>query len=76
MTQEPRKPINLSVHESSDPSVISPNSDQATSEDINDLNDSVHDDENVDAATPEPFDYTREEKLGDQQIITANLSAG
>ncbi|WGV27208.1 hypothetical protein [Halotia branconii] len=76
MTQESRRPINLSVHESSDPSVINPNSQQATSEDINDLNDSVHDDENVDINTPEPFDPAREEKLGDQQIISANLSAG
>ncbi|MBH8555327.1 hypothetical protein I8751_23860 [Nostocaceae cyanobacterium CENA357] len=76
MTQESRKPINLSVHESSDPSVIDPNSQQATSEDINDLNDSVHDDANVDINTPEPFDTTNEENIGGQQIITANLSAG
>ncbi len=76
MAQESDKPINLSVHESSDPSVIDPNSQQANSEDINDLNDSVHDDANVDINTPKPFDTNNEENLGDQQIITANLSAG
>ncbi len=76
MAQESHKPINLSVHESSAPSVISANSEQATSEDINDLNDSVHDDENVDINTPKPFDPNNEESIGGQQIITANLSAG
>ncbi|MBE9049820.1 hypothetical protein IQ243_05265 [Nostocales cyanobacterium LEGE 11386] len=75
MTNKPQKPINLSVHESSDPRVISPNSDQAVSADINDLNDSVHDHENVDVPTPEPFDTDSNQNLVDKQITIANLSA-
>jgi hypothetical protein len=76
MTQEPKKLINLSVHETSDPSLISPNPDkEASGEELNDLNDSVHDDENVDVANP-GLDAERGENLGERQIGIANLSAG
>lgn len=76
MTQEPRKLINLAVHESSDPSVISHNSESENSRDINDLNDSVHDHENVDVPTPEGADVPEEEHLVHKQMTIANLSAG
>lgn len=76
MTQDPHKPINLSVHESSDPSLISPNPDSEASGDLNDLNDSSHDDENVDVPTPGLFDTASDENPVDSQISIANLSAG
>lgn len=76
MTQEPHKLINLSVHESSDPSVISPNSDSEASGDLNDLNDSSHDDENVDVPKPGLFDTASDENPAHSQISIANLSAG
>lgn len=76
MTQEPPKLINLSVHESSDPSVISPNSDQEASENIKNLDESVHDQENVDGSTSDPFDTESNENLVNKQITIANLGAG
>lgn len=76
MTQEPHNPINLSVHESSDPNVISPKPDSEASGDLNDLNDSSHDDENVDVPNPGLLDTASEENLVDSQISIANLSAG
>lgn len=76
MTQEPRKLIDLAVHETSDPSVISPNSDLKDAGEINDLNDSAHDHENVDVPTPEAADVPEEEHLVHKQMTIANLSAG
>lgn len=76
MTQKPSNPINLSVHQSSDPSLISPNPDKEVSGDLNDLNDSVHDDENVDVPNPGLFDTTSDKNPGGSQISAANLSAG
>jgi len=76
MTQNPRKLINLSVHESSDLSVISPNPDTETSSALNDLNDSSHDDENVDVPTPGLTDAGTEENIVERQNTIANLSAG
>ncbi len=77
MTQEPRKLINLSVHESSDPSLISPNPDkEASGEELNDLNDSVHDDENVDVPAPGLLNNGTDSNPADSQISIANLSAG
>ncbi len=76
MTQEPRKLINLSVHESSDPSVISPNSQKEANGELNDLNDSTHDDKNVDVPNPDLFDATSDESIANSQISIANLSAG
>lgn len=75
-TQEPKKLINLSVHESSDPSIISGNQNEANVGDNDDLNDSVHDDENVDVATPQATDPLAESTVVDRQITTANLSPG
>ena len=60
MAQDPKKLINLSVHESSDPSLISPNPDVEADGTMNDLNDSVHDDENITSS----------------QTTIANISAG
>lgn len=76
MTEEPRKLINLSIHESSDPSLISPNPDVEASGDFNDLNDSVHDEDNVDVPIPKVFDDSSDDHLGDNQTTIANLSAG
>lgn len=77
MTQEPDKLINLSVHESSTPSVIDPNRDKKLDVDKKDnLNDSVHDHENVDVPTPEPLDNDNDNTVADRQIISANLGAG
>lgn len=75
MTQEPRKLINLSVHESSDPSVISPNPNVEPSSNLNDLNDSSHDDDNVDVSTRGLDDTDRDEQIASQTTI-ANISAG
>ncbi|MBD2448685.1 hypothetical protein H6G76_16300 [Nostoc sp. FACHB-152] len=76
MTQEKDKLINLSVHESVDPSQFSSEGDKQAPENLNDLNDSVHNSENADASTSQPFDDGNEENLGEQQITIANLSAG
>ena len=73
---KPDNPINLSVHESSDPSLISPNSDVEISGDMNDLNDSVHDDENVDVPSQQPFDDPSDENPVHSQTMIANISAG
>lgn len=43
---------------------------------LNDLNDSVHDDENVDVPTPGLLNNGNDENPGDRQISIANLSAG
>ncbi|NMG21119.1 hypothetical protein [Brasilonema bromeliae] len=77
MTQEPRKLINLSVHESADPSVINPtNPDKEASGEINDLNDSVHDEENVDVPIPSLFDDDSDDNPVDPQIGIVGRSAG
>lgn len=78
MSQEARKPINLSVHQSSDPSVISDNPDAEASAmgDNNDLNDSAHDDENVDVPTPEGSAALDSENTGSDQISIVNRSPG
>jgi hypothetical protein len=76
MTQEPRKPINLSVHESSDPSVISPSPDKEASGNVNDLNDSVHDDENVDAPIPGLSDADSDVNPVDRQLGIISRTAG
>lgn len=76
MTQEPKRPINLSVHETSDPSLISPNPDKDASGELNDLNDSVHDDENVDVPHPGPVDTASDEKPVPSQISIVNSTAG
>ncbi len=76
MTQEPKKLINLAVHETADPSQISPNPNQEASADPTDLNDSVHDDENVDVPTPELFNDGNNSNPAHSQISIANLSAG
>jgi len=76
MSQEKDKLINLSVHESVDPSRFSSETDKQAPENMNDLNDSVHDHENADVPTPQPFDEINDENLGGKQITIANLSAG
>ncbi|MBH8563941.1 hypothetical protein I8748_17415 [Nostoc sp. CENA67] len=77
MTQEQDKLIDLSVHESAVPSVIDPNRDKKLDVDKNDdLNDSVHDHENVDVPTPDPLDTDNDNTVADRQIISANLGAG
>jgi len=78
MTQEKDKLIDLAVHESSVPSLLDLDKDKKTPENMNDLdlNDSVNDQKNADTPTPQPFDDSNEETLGDKQITIANLSAG
>ncbi|WP_017318387.1 hypothetical protein [Mastigocladopsis repens] len=76
MTQEPRKLINLSVHETADPSVINPNPDKEASGEMNDLNDSVHDQENVDVSIPTLSDDTSNDNPVDRQLGIISRSAG
>ncbi|KYC36432.1 hypothetical protein WA1_42765 [Scytonema hofmannii PCC 7110] len=76
MSQEPRKPINLSVHESSDPSVIDPSVDKKESANINDLNDSVHDDENVDVPIPGLSEDTSNSNPVDRQLGIISRTPG
>ena len=76
MTQEPKKLINLAVHETADPSQISRNPNQEASADLDDLNDSVHDDENVDVPTPGVLNDSDNSNPVHSQISIANLSAG
>ncbi|BAB75746.1 hypothetical protein ACN23B_20315 [Anabaena sp. FACHB-709] len=76
MNQEPRKLINLSVHESSDPSIISGNQNEGDLGNNDDLNDSANRYENIDVPTPQPTDPFTESTVVDRQITTANLSAG
>ena len=76
MAQDPKKLINLSVHESSDPSLISPNPNVEADAATNDLNDSVHDDENVDTPNQQPFEDASDENITSSQTTIANLSAG
>lgn len=76
MTQEQNKPINLAVHETADPRDISLNPNQEASADSGDLNDSVHDDENVDTPNPGLLDSGDDKNLINSQISIANLSAG
>ena len=72
---QPNKPINLSVHQSSDPSLISSNPNVEASGASNDLNDSAHDDENVDVPQ-QPLDDNSDENITHSQTSTANISAG
>ena len=76
MTKEQNNPINLAVHETADPSDISLNPNQEASADSGDLNDSVHDDENVDTPNPGLLDNGDDENLVNSQVSIANLSAG
>ncbi|NMG05354.1 hypothetical protein [Brasilonema sp. UFV-L1] len=76
MTQEPRKPINLSVHETADPQVINPSPNTEVTSDVNDLNDSVHDQENVDVPTPRLSDAETDIHPVDRQLNIVNRSAG
>ena len=55
---------------------ISLNPHQEASADSGDLNDSVHDDENVDTPNPGLLDNGDDENLVNSQISIANLSAG
>lgn len=76
MSQNQDRPIKLSVHESSDPSVISRNSETQPSSNLNDLNDASHDDENMDVPTPGLTDTESGEDIINSPITIANLSAG
>jgi hypothetical protein len=77
MTQEPRKPIHLSVHESADPSVINPNLEkEASGNKEHDLNDSVHDEENVDVPIPGLSEDASDSNPVDRQLSIVNRSAG
>ena len=76
VAQDPKDLIHLVVHESADPSIMQSRQKEANLGNNDDLNDSVHDDENVDVPIPqgnEPFD---ESTVVDHQITVANLSAG
>lgn len=76
MAQDPKKLINLSVHESSDPSLISPNPNVEADAATNDLNDAAHDDENVDTHNQQPFEDASDENITSSQTTIANISAG
>jgi len=73
MTQEPRQPINLSVHETSDPNVISRNPDLEASREMNDSNDSVNDFENFDFPSSGPSDDSKSENIMARQNTIANI---
>lgn len=76
MTQDKKKLINLSVHESADPKTISPNPEKEASGDFNDLNDSVHDEENVDVPIPSLSDPDPERDiLRHQDTISSVVQA-
>ena len=74
MTKEQKNPINLAVHETADQSDISLNPHLEASADSGNLNNSVHDDENVD--TPNLGLLDNDENLVNSQVSIANLSAG
>lgn len=74
MSQEQKRPINLSVHEIADPSDISPNTDGQAASDRCESQDLERNDENFDPLTPVTSNPD-EEKLRSQTTI-ANLSAG
>ncbi len=76
MTQDPKDLIHLSVHESADPSVLESRHKEGKLGNNDDLNDSVHDDDNVDVPTRQANDTFDESTVVDHQITTANLSAG
>lgn len=76
MAQDPKDLIHLAVHESADPSVMESRQKEANLGSNDDLNDSVHDDENVDVPIPQANDPLAEPTVVDHQITTANLSAG
>lgn len=76
MMNEQNKPVNLSVHETSDPTMLSADIDSKSSGSLNDLKDANHDDENVDVPNPNLFDEPSDENLMDRQNTIANLSAG
>ncbi len=63
------------MHEIADPSQISRNPNQEAAADSKDLNDSVHDDENVDTHNSGLLD-DGDENIVDNQITIANLGAG
>ncbi|WP_017655988.1 hypothetical protein [Fortiea contorta] len=75
MTQEPRKLINLSVHETADPSVISQNSDREVAKDSH-LDDSIHQQENTDDYNSDVVDPKAEENLVNRQMTIASLGGG
>ncbi|MEJ1933273.1 hypothetical protein WDZ92_24000 [Nostoc sp. NIES-2111] len=76
MAQDPKDLINLVVHESADSSVMESRQQEANLGNNDDLNDSVHDDENVDVPTPQSNDPFAESTVVYHQITAANLSAG
>lgn len=76
MAQDPKDLIHLAVHESADPSVMESRQKEANLGNNDDLNDSVHDDEKVDVLIPQANDSFEEATVVDNQITTANLSAG
>jgi hypothetical protein len=76
MTQEEKKLINLSVNESVNPSIFSANSESQATGETGDLNDSVHDDENVDVPHPKPLETENDGNIVNSQVTIANLSAG
>lgn len=73
MSQEQKNPINLSVHEISDPSDISPNADGSAASDRRESHNVDHNEENFDTLSPD-LANTDEEKL--DQTTIANISAG
>lgn len=76
MSQNQERPIKLSVHESSDPRIISRNLEVEPSSNLSDLNNASHDDENVDTPTSGLNDTEPGEQIVNSQTTIANLSAG
>ncbi|BCL34098.1 hypothetical protein [Nostoc sp. MS1] len=76
MEQDPKDLIHLAVHESADPSVMESWQQEANLGNHDDLNDSVHDDANVDIPIPGLDDTFEQPTVVDHQITSANLSAG
>ncbi len=76
MTEKQDKLINLSVHESSDPNVISSSHHEDISGDNKKSDNSLPDEKNRDISTSESVDNMGEPNIVNKQITIANLSAG
>lgn len=76
MSQDSSQPIQLSVHERSDPNAISRTPDAEMDAAQEDLNGAVPDQDNMDVPTPGPSDAVAEDTIADDQTMSVNRHAG
>lgn len=76
MAQDLPQPIHLSVHERSDPSVITPTPDAEVYAAQEDLNGAAPDQDNVDVPIPGLSDEVAEDTIADDQTMSVNRHAG